>query len=140
VGGQNHALDALFPRPGTHVQEARWVPGPVWTDAENFAPTGIPSSGRPARSESLYRLSYPGHFLIYGSLFNDCVFTTYYTASNVRKQPLQKDAKGIGGDADIYMGGLRRTTNNPKKDSLCHGRIRTRHHQHISLQQELLLE
>jgi len=33
-----------------------------WTDAENLAPppTGIRSSDRPARSESLYRLSYPG--------------------------------------------------------------------------------
>jgi hypothetical protein len=35
-------------------------PGPVWTGAENFAPTGIRSPDRPARSESLYRLSYPG--------------------------------------------------------------------------------
>ena len=30
------------------------------TSAENLAPTGIPSPDRPARSESLYRLSYPG--------------------------------------------------------------------------------
>jgi hypothetical protein len=28
--------------------------------AENLAPTGIQSPDRPARSESLYRLSYPG--------------------------------------------------------------------------------
>ena len=42
------------------VQEAGWAPGPVWTDAENLAPTGIRSPDRPARSESLYRLSYPG--------------------------------------------------------------------------------
>ena len=34
--------------------------GPVWTGAENLAPTGIRSPDRPARSESLYRLSYPG--------------------------------------------------------------------------------
>ena len=52
----------------------------------------------------------------------------------------RKDAEGIGGDVDVYMGGLRRTTKNLKKDSLCHGQIRTRHHQHISLQQELLSE
>ena len=42
------------------VQEAGWAPGPVWTGAENLAPTGIPSPDRPARSESLYRLSYRG--------------------------------------------------------------------------------
>ena len=42
------------------VQKAGWAPGPVWTGAENLAPTGIRSPGRPVRSESLYRLSYPG--------------------------------------------------------------------------------
>jgi hypothetical protein len=36
------------------------APGPVWTGAENLAPTGIRSPDRPARSESLYRLSYQG--------------------------------------------------------------------------------
>jgi len=34
-------------------------PGPVWTGAENLATTGIRFPDRPARSESLYRLSYP---------------------------------------------------------------------------------
>jgi hypothetical protein len=42
------------------AQEAGWAPGPVWTGAENLAPTGIRSPDRPARSESLYRLSYRG--------------------------------------------------------------------------------
>ena len=56
------------PRPGRFtpgkdpvsiVQEVGWAPGPVWTDAENLAPpTGIRSPDLPARSESLYRLSY----------------------------------------------------------------------------------
>ena len=45
------------------VQEAGWAPGPVWTGAENLAPTGIRSPDRPARSQSLYRLSYPAHSL-----------------------------------------------------------------------------
>ena len=54
------------------VQEAEWAPVPVWTDAENLAPTGIRSPDRPARSQSLYRLSYPAHNMkhvtdIYGS-------------------------------------------------------------------------
>ena len=43
------------------VQEAGWAPGPVWTGAENLAPTGIRSPDRPARSQSLYRLIYPAH-------------------------------------------------------------------------------
>jgi hypothetical protein len=60
----------LAPRPGRFtpverdpvpiVQEAGWAPGPVWTAVENLAPTGIRSPDRPARSESQYRLSYPG--------------------------------------------------------------------------------
>ena len=41
------------------VQEAGWAPGLVWTGVEDLAPTGIRSLDRPARSQSLYRLSYP---------------------------------------------------------------------------------
>ena len=43
------------------VQEAEWAPGPVWTGAENLTPTGIRSPDRQARSQSLYRLSYPAY-------------------------------------------------------------------------------
>jgi hypothetical protein len=41
------------------VKEAGWAPGPVWTCAKNFAPTGIQSPDRPARSQLLHQLSYP---------------------------------------------------------------------------------
>ena len=54
VGGQRHAPAALAPVP--IVYETGCASKPVPTVAENFAPTGI----RPARSESLYRLRYPG--------------------------------------------------------------------------------
>ena len=62
VGGQRHALVALPPRkdPVPIVQEAGWASKPVWTGAENLAPTGIRSPDRPASSESLYQLSYSG--------------------------------------------------------------------------------
>ena len=43
------------------VQEVGWAPGPVWTGAENLAPTGIRSPDRPARGQSLYLLRYPAH-------------------------------------------------------------------------------
>ena len=43
------------------VQEAGWAPGPVWTGAENLAPTGIQSPDRPAHSQLLYRLCYLAH-------------------------------------------------------------------------------
>jgi hypothetical protein len=51
--------------PVSIVQEAGWAPGPVWTGAENLAPTGIRSPDRPARSQSLYRLSYRAHVVIF---------------------------------------------------------------------------
>jgi len=58
VGGQQHAPATVSPEdPVPIVQEAGWVPGPVWTGA--FATTCIQSPDHPARSESLYRLSYP---------------------------------------------------------------------------------
>ena len=38
-----------------------WAPGPVWSGAENLASTRIRSPDRPARSQSLYRLSYRAH-------------------------------------------------------------------------------
>ena len=46
------------------VQEAGWAPGPVWTGAENLAPSGIRSPDRPARSQALYRLSYPKSIML----------------------------------------------------------------------------
>jgi len=42
------------------VQEAGWSSGPLWTGEENLAPTGIRSPDRPARKQSIYRLSYRG--------------------------------------------------------------------------------
>jgi hypothetical protein len=48
------------------LQEAVWTPDLVWTGAENFAPAGIRSPDRPARSQSLYRLRYPTHLRTFG--------------------------------------------------------------------------
>ena len=50
------------------LQEAGWAPGPVWTGAENLAPTGIRSPYRPIRSHSLYLLSYPAYLRHYNLL------------------------------------------------------------------------
>jgi len=62
MGVQRHA-PAILPReidPVPKVQQGGWALGPVWTCVENHAPTEIRSPDRPARSESLYRLSYSG--------------------------------------------------------------------------------
>ena len=60
--GQRHAPVSHYPGkdPVPIVQEAGWGPGPVWTGAENLAPTGIRSPEHAAHSQSLYRLSYRG--------------------------------------------------------------------------------
>ena len=62
VGGQCHTPATLPPvkDPVLTVLEAGGAPGPVWTGAENLASTRIQSPDHPARSESLYQLSYPG--------------------------------------------------------------------------------
>ena len=62
VRGQRYGPAALYPGkdPVPIVQEAGWVPGPVWTGAENLATTGIRFPDRQARSQSLYRLRYAG--------------------------------------------------------------------------------
>jgi hypothetical protein len=67
VSGQRHAPAALLP-PGKGPlvpigQEAGWAPEPVWTqriEEKSFAPAGIEprSPGHPARSQTLYCLSY----------------------------------------------------------------------------------
>jgi hypothetical protein len=67
MGGQRHAPAAFTAGkdPVPIAQEVGWAPGSVWIGAENLAPpTGIRSPDLPARSESLYRLSYPGPHLL----------------------------------------------------------------------------
>jgi hypothetical protein len=62
VGGQRHPPAALPPgkRNGTHCTGG-WVGSTAGLDkCGKSPPTGIRSPDRPARSESLYRLIYPG--------------------------------------------------------------------------------
>ena len=63
----------LYPRENTRYplySRLGGLQGSVWTGAENLAPTGIRSPDLTARSETLYRLSYPGPILQ-----TWCVFT-----------------------------------------------------------------
>jgi hypothetical protein len=67
------------------VREAGWAPG---AGLENLAPTGIRSPDRPARSQSLYRLSYPAPHSRYEGLLitGNPYFTTLENAviSNIK--------------------------------------------------------
>ena len=62
VRSQGHTPAALYPGkdPVPIVQGGGWAQGPIWTGAENLAPTGIRSTDRPVRSKSPYRVRYPG--------------------------------------------------------------------------------
>ena len=81
----NATSPPIYPREIPIVQGTVSSPGPIWTSAENLAPTGIRSPGRPALSESLYRLNYPGlpvrmrHTNMY-YVFTWCVTMRVYSA------------------------------------------------------------
>jgi len=45
------------------VQEARWAPGPVWTDTENLAPPGVdPRTVQPVASRYTDYATRPTHY------------------------------------------------------------------------------
>ena len=71
MSGQQHAPDALYP-PGKDLvpilQEAGRAPGPVWTGGKS-RPHRDSIPDRPARSQSLYQLSYQAHQNIPGTHF-----------------------------------------------------------------------
>jgi hypothetical protein len=51
-------------------EETGWAPEPAWPRAENLAPIGIRSPNRPARSQSLYQLSYLASSYFNNEFFN----------------------------------------------------------------------
>ena len=65
------------------------VPVPVWTGAENLAPTGIRPLNRTDRSESLYRLIYPGPPKIGSFFINVVVYYFRVQDSYSRQQSTQ---------------------------------------------------
>ena len=64
MGVQTHAPAASNPGkdPVPIVQEGRWVPRPVWTGGKS-RPHRDSIRDHPARSQSLYRLSYRAHYM-----------------------------------------------------------------------------
>ena len=71
VGGQPHAPAASTPGkdPVPILQEAGCAPEPVWTGGKS-RPHRDSIPDRPARSQSLYQLSYPGPLVISIELLN----------------------------------------------------------------------
>jgi hypothetical protein len=73
------------------VQEARWALGQVWGDAENLPTTGVQTPNRTARSESPYRLRYPGPCL---SLNNLTISVSHYIREILRNSARYWREKG----------------------------------------------
>jgi len=70
--------------PVSIVQEAGWAPGPIWTGGKSH-PHRDSIPDRPARSQSLYRLSYPAMIGVTPTILTICVMhCTVY--SNLVKQ------------------------------------------------------
>ena len=62
VGGQHHVPAAISEGKTVPIaQRAGWAPVAGLDGTEHLACTGVPSPDRLACSESLHRLSYPGH-------------------------------------------------------------------------------
>jgi hypothetical protein len=80
VGGQRHTPAALpLEKTQYPLYSTLGALGPVWTGTENLTSTGIRSPDCRAKSESLYRLSYPHltRFIIYEQ-FNEIMWSNIY--------------------------------------------------------------
>jgi hypothetical protein len=79
VGGERHAPPVLplEKTPYPLYRRLDGAPGSVWTGAENLDPTGIRSPDRPARSDSLYRLSNAGSQVMRCTCRHSNWLTTY---------------------------------------------------------------
>ena len=69
------------------LQEAGWAPGPIWTGGKS-RPHRDSIPDRPARSQSLYRLSYPVHKQVgqYLQIVHEC-FLSYTFPNNILIHP-----------------------------------------------------
>ena len=78
------------------LQDAGWAPGPVWTGGKS-RPHWDSIPDRPARSQSLYRLSYRAHYNI---LYN-CYCTTEWLLSNILTQVFRGPPHSL--QANVWM-------------------------------------
>ena len=68
------------------VQEARWTREPVWTDAENFATTGIQSVDRPVRSRSLCSCNTQFCYIVDSDMWLTCTHALFTLQRWIRER------------------------------------------------------
>ena len=122
------------PRPGritprkdpVPIVWAGWASGPVWTGAENLAYTGIRSPDRPARSETLYRLSYLGRYQCTVQLIKCCPWWWTNDCSK-HVEPFNEKIKTIHKNLCIplvYVHSARIVTHNKIKNKIYFASVR----------------
>jgi hypothetical protein len=81
---------ALEKRPGSHLREAGWAPGPIWMGSENLIPTMVQSTDSAVHSKSLdyvniENLHIYGNIecMLMGKLFEKRHFTSALYAWNI---------------------------------------------------------
>jgi len=87
------------------LQEAGWAPGPVWTGGKSHPHRdSIPDP--PARSQSLYRLSYPAHTEVEGRvIFGGAVsigVTVVLVAEQIFRHPVEVERVNTGRLKNTY--------------------------------------
>jgi len=85
------------------LQEAGWAPGPVWM-GEKSRPHRDLIPDRPARSQSLYRLSYPAHYVVNNNNNNNNNNNGFIIIGNKRVKIL-KDKNSISQTHHLLYGG-----------------------------------
>ena len=96
------------------LQEAGWVPGPVWTGGKSL-PHRDSIPYRPARSQSLYRLSYPAHFyrLLVGYKSKRMRWIIYVSLTEqIRNAYKYRSKQFREGDMSILVSNIKNTLKN----------------------------
>ena len=84
------------------LQDAGWAPGPIWTGGKSRRHRdSIPD--RPARSQSLYRLSYPAHLYIYIYICSKLCTTTRKEAGSITSWVTEVDSASNRNEYQAYL-------------------------------------
>jgi len=85
------------------VQEAGWVPRPIWTGAQNIAPAGIRSPNRPTLSKSSYQLRYivgPSVNVRYYKMSLSSEFPVSYSGSAAERPAVLRNLRFLAVECD----------------------------------------
>ena len=96
VSGQQHSPAAIYPEkdPVPILQEAGWAPSPVWRCGKP-RPHRDSIPNYPARSQSLYRLSYPAHNVFLRSYLQSGLRHTFLISDTYHPDILYYESRNV---------------------------------------------